>query len=208
MKRSVPVLLAASAIFLALPAHAQDNSATNDGNWIVRVGGAVVVPTSSTGRLAGLKASVGNDTKLSISLEYLITPNWGVDALGALPFEHEVRLDGMKAATTRQLPPTFGLNYHFMPNAIFSPFVGAGFNYTRFYSTHGAGILSGASVNLENSWGAAAHAGVDVKLADRWRVTADMRWIEIRSGVHVDGDYVGRARIDPFVYGLSVGYQF
>ncbi|XLM23340.1 OmpW family protein, partial [Chromobacterium piscinae] len=32
------------------------------------------------------------------------------------------------------LPPTLTLQYHFMPEATFRPYVGAGINYTRFYS--------------------------------------------------------------------------
>lgn len=155
-----------------------------------------------------MQASIDSDTKPTASIEYLITPNWGVEALAALPFQHEVKLDGQKAASTKQLPPVIGVNYHFLPDATVSPFLGAGVNYTYFFDTKGKGLLQGDHVSVDNSWGAAAHAGVDVKLSSRWLLTADVRWINIKGDVHVDGVDVGTAKINPWVYGLSFGYRF
>jgi outer membrane protein len=175
---------------------------------VLRFGAHVVDPKSHNGQLAGLKSSIDTDVKPSISLEYMFTPNWGVDVLGALPFKHEVKLAGQKAATTKQLPPTIGVNYHFLPEATVSPFLGLGVNYTYFYDTKGRGPLDGARVKIDNSWGVAAHAGLDVKLSQRWLLTADVRWIDIESDVHVNGAKVGKARVNPLVYGLSFGYRF
>lgn len=200
-KLLLPLLLAAG--LAALPAaHAADDA------WVLRFGAHVVDPKSDNGRLAGLKTSIDSDIKPSISLEYLITPNWGVDVLGALPFKHEVKLAGQKAATTKQLPPTLGVNYHFLPDAKVSPFVGVGLNYTRFFDSKGRGLLDGARVKIDDSWGAAAHAGLDVQLAPKWIFTADVRWIDIESDVRVNGARVGKAKVDPWVYGLSFGYRF
>jgi outer membrane protein len=204
MKNKILRTLAVAAIgCAALPAvHAADD------HWVVRFGAHVVDPKSDTGRLAGMKSDIDSDVKPSASLEYMFTPNWGVDALAALPFKHEVKLNGQKAATTKHLPPTFGVNYHFMPDAQVSPFVGVGLNYTYFFDSYGRGILKGAKVKIDDSWGAAAHAGLDVKLSDKWIFTADVRWIDIESDVKVNGAKVGKAKVDPWVYGVSFGYRF
>lgn len=201
-----PLLLLATAT-LALAAITPAQAGEN-GDWVLRFGAHVVNPTSDNGHLAGMKASIDSDTKPTVSLEYMATPSWGVEVLAALPFKHEVKLDGQKAASTKQLPPVIGVNYHFLPDAKVSPFLGVGVNYTRFFDAHGEGLLQGAKVKIDSSWGAAAHAGVDVQLAPRWRLTADLRWIDIRSDVHVNGANVGRAKVDPLVYGLSFGYRF
>lgn len=204
-------LLLALSLALALPlatsAHAQDATANND-NWVFRFGAHVVDPKTDNGHLAGMKTTISNNARPTASIEYMFTPNLGIDALAAIPFNHQIQLDGQKAATTKQLPPTFGINYHFLTDRDISPFVGVGFNYTRFFSTRGAGILQGASVKIDNSFGAAAHAGVDINLSPKWLITADVRWIEIRGDVHVNGVKVGKATVDPWVYGLSVGYRF
>lgn len=195
------------ALSLAPSAYAADTDTGND-NWVLRFGAHVVDPKSDSGHLAGMKTTISNNVRPTVSIEYMLTPNLGIDALAAVPFDHEIRLDGQKAATTKQLPPTFGLNYHFLVDREISPFVGAGFNYTLFFNTRSAGILQGASVRIDNSFGAAAHAGVDIHLSPKWLITADVRWIEIRGDVHVNGTKVGRATVDPWVYGLSAGYRF
>lgn len=204
MKTLLPLLLGSLlAIGPATAAHADGND-----NWVVRFGAHVVDPQSDNGHLAGMKTSIDNDAKPTGSIEYLLTPNWGVEALAALPFRHELKLDGQRAATTKQLPPVIGVNYHFLPDAEVSPFVGLGVNYTYFFDTKGRGLLQGAQVSADDSWGAAAHAGVDVKLSRNWLFTADLRWIDIRSDIHVDGAAVGTAKVNPWVYGLSLGYRF
>lgn len=204
MTRSCQVLVATlTGLIAVVPVvHADDM------NWVLRFGAHVVDPKSDNGRLAGMKASIDSNIRPTASIEYMATPNWGIDLLAAWPFRHDVRLDGVRAASTQQLPPTLGVNYHFLPDATISPFVGAGLNYTWFHNSRGVGPLQGTHVSIDNSWGAAAHAGVDMKLSERWLITADLRWIDIKSDVHVNGSKVGRATINPLVYGLSAGYRF
>lgn len=203
MKALLPLALAATLGALAVSnVHADDS-------WVVRVGGAVVAPKGNNGNLAGARAEVSSSTRPSIDLEYMFTPNWGLDVLGAWPFMHDVKLAGLgTVARTKQLPPTFGINYHFMPDAAWSPFLGLGVNYTNFFGTHATGALYGNSVSIANSWGAAVRAGFDVKITDKWLATVDVRWANIESDVKVNGDRVGTAKIDPVVFGASVGYRF
>lgn len=184
--------------------------AAERGDWVVKFGAHAVSPKSDNGRLAGgtLKADVGDDVRPTISLEYFLTPNWGIEVLGALPFEHEVKLDGAHAADVKHLPPTVSVQYHFVPGRQFSPFVGVGVNYTRFFGIQERGPLAGARLDLSDSWGAAVHAGVDVNFDERWLLTLDLRWIGIETDAKVNGAKVGTVKIDPLVYGLAVGYRF
>lgn len=201
--------LGALACAIAFNSSAQDtDSLQTDGAWVLRFGAHVVDPTSDNGHLAGAKTSVGSSMRPTFSIEYMLTPQWGFEALAALPFKHTLRLNGQRAATVRQLPPVLGVNYHFLAGAAVSPFVGLGVNYTHFYDANGVGPLSGTHVVAKDSWGAAAHGGIDFRLSERWILTADVRWIDIRSKIHVDGADVGKAKIDPLVYGLSVGWRF
>jgi len=176
--------------------------------WIVHVGVHVVDPKSNTGDLAGMSASTTRSMRPSVSIEYVLTPSWSIEALAALPFHHDVRLDGQRAASVKQLPPVVGVNYHFLAGQKVSPFVGVGVNYTHFFDAKGRNVLQGTRVSLDDSWGIAWHGGVDIALDTRWTVTADVRWIDIDSKVKVGGTDVGTAHIDPWVYGVSVGYRF
>lgn len=204
MKALLPLLVATAFGAIAPAAHAD----TND-HWVVRFGVHAVDPQSNNGNLAGARASVSSSVRPTGSIEYLFTPNLGVDLLAAWPFQHDVKLAGLgKVAQTRQLPPTLGVNYHFMPESTVSPFVGVGLNYTNFFHTRSAGALAGTSVSIANSWGVAAHAGIDVTINPKWIFTADLRWVDIESDVKVNGSKVGTAKIDPLVYGVSLGYRF
>ncbi|HEY0179100.1 MAG TPA: OmpW family outer membrane protein [Dokdonella sp.] len=203
-KRLLPL---AVALLAGIPAaHADDDF----GNWEVKFGAHDVAPKSDNGRLAGgaLKADVDDAWSPTVSLEYFFTRNLGLEVLAALPFEHDVKLNGAKAATVKELPPTVSLQWHFMPGAKVDPFVGVGVNYTRFFSIDEKRPLRGSKLDLEDSWGVAAHAGIDFALAERWTLTVDARWVDISSDVKVDGEKVGSVDIDPFVYGVAIGYRF
>jgi len=202
--RCLPLLLVAGAV--AVPAA----HAAQAGDWELKVGVHAVDPKSGNGDLAdgAFQADVGSSTRPTISLEYRVTANLGLEVLGALPFQHDVKLNGTKAATVKQLPPTVTLNWHFLPEGKVDPFLGVGFNYTRFFSIREKGPLEGTSLDLDDSWGASAHAGVAFALTDRWSLTGDVRWARIRSKAKLNGDGIGTVTIDPLVYGLAVGYRF
>jgi len=169
-----------------------------------------VDPKSDNGSLGNgaLKTDVGSNVRPTITAEYLFDANWGIEALAALPFEHDVKLNGVQSATTKHLPPTVSVQYHFDSTGSISPFVGVGLNYTGFFSEHTTGPLTGTKLSLSNAWGAAVHGGVDFRIDDRWLFTLDARWIGIEPVASVNGVKVGTVHIDPFVYGVAVGYRF
>ena len=181
-----------------------------EGDWVLRVGVHNVDPKSNNGRLAGgaLRTEVGSEIQPTFVLEYFLSRNLGFEILAALPFKHEVKLNGAKAAEVKHLPPTLSLNWHFNPEGKVSPFLGVGLNYTTFFDIHETGPLAGAQLGLKKSWGAAVHAGVDFALNERWSFMVDARWLDIDTEARVNGAKVGTVNIDPIVYGFSVGYKF
>ncbi|ANB19511.1 OmpW/AlkL family protein [Dokdonella koreensis] len=200
----------AAAVLAVLATGTPALHAADAGDWQVKVGAHVVDPKSNNGTLADgtLKARVDSDWKPTFTVEYYFSRNLGLEVLAALPFKHEVKLNGAKAAETKHLPPTVSLQWHFLPDAKVNPFVGLGLNYTRFFSTDETGPLEGTNLDLDDSWGLAAHLGVDFALKDRWSLTVDARWMDIDTDVKVNGTKVGTVNIDPLVYGIAVGYRF
>jgi outer membrane protein len=179
-------------------------------DWTFKLGAHQVEPRPDNGVLAGgaLRADVSGDWRPSLQLEYFFSDAWGVELLAATPFEHTVRLNGVRAAQVSQLPPTLSLQYHFNRGGRISPFVGLGLNYTAFFDVGEQGPLAGSRLTLDKSWGAAAHAGVDFALGERWLFSADLRWMDIDTQARVNGAKVGSVRIDPLAYGIAVGYRF
>jgi len=129
--------------------------------------------------------------------------------LAALPFKHDININGLgRVGSSKQLPPVVTLQYHFNSAGKVSPFVGAGLNYTTFFSEDTTGALAGSKLKLEDSWGLAAHAGVDFAIGEKGALRVDMRWIDIDSKVKLDGEKIGTVNIDPLAYGVSYVFKF
>ncbi|WP_313217245.1 OmpW family outer membrane protein [Stenotrophomonas sp.] len=209
MRKTAPLLLSSLAAALALaaaPAMAQSK-----GDWTIGAGVHQVAPKSNNGALAGgtLKVDVDNDIKPTITGEYFIADNLGIEVLAALPFKHDINIAGLgRVGSTKHLPPVVSLQYHFNSKGKVSPFVGAGLNYTTFFSEETGGALAGSSLKLGDSWGLAAHAGVDFAVSDKGSLRVDVRWIDIDTGVKLDGEKIGTVNIDPLAYGVSYVFKF
>lgn len=181
-------------------------SAFEDGDWLVRFGGSNVDPKSNNGDVV----DVDSDTSFTFTGSYMLTDAWSLELLAAWPFEHTIYLksDGSRVGSTKHLPPTFSINYHFFRNADFRPYVGVGVNYTNFFSEKTTGALEGADLSLDDSWGIAGQVGIDWLLNERWFLNANLRYIDIETDAKVNGDFLEKVEIDPVVYGFHVGYRF
>ncbi len=199
MKKTV--LAAALASLVAAPAMAFEA-----GDWLVRVGITNVDPKSDNHPVVTADAGAA----LNLNATYLMTDNWAVDILAAIPFNHDIELvdGGARVGETDQLPPTVSLQYYFTPDSRFKPYIGVGVNYTTFFSEDTTGALEGVDLDLDDSWGLAAQLGFDYMINDNWFATLDARWMDIDTEARLDGASIGDVEIDPFVYGLSFGYRF
>ncbi len=200
----------ALALALVLGGAATPALAQSAGTWTVGVGAHQVNPKSDNGELAGgtLPVEVESNVRPTITGEYFIADNVGIEVLASLPFKHDIAIDGLgTVGETKHLPPTVSLQYHFGQGKV-KPFVGAGVNYTKFFSEETSGALEGADLELDASWGLAAHAGVDFKVGDKGAIRVDARWIDIDTDVSVEGEKLGTVNIDPLVYGVAYVFSF
>jgi outer membrane protein len=226
MRTAASVIALAAVLGLAAPA-----SAHEAGDWLVRVGASNVDPKSNNGSidLTGIATfgvqdvSVDSQVGVTFNITYMYTANIGIELLAALPFEHDIKVEGLPgtAATVTHLPPTLSLQYHFMPNAAFQPYVGAGVNLTWFldeskkgglrWADDALGVTTGLEVD-STSFGLAAQAGFDYIINDRWFLNVDVRWIDISTDatLTVNGAAAAKAKVDvdPMVYGIHIGYRF
>ncbi|MCB1553391.1 MAG: outer membrane beta-barrel protein [Xanthomonadales bacterium] len=201
--KTIPALLAV-ALAAALPQAAQAE------DWFFRAGIHTVNPDSDNGSLArgALDVDIGSDTQPTFVLGRMLDEHWGLELLAALPFQHDVRLNGDKALEFKHLPPTLSVQYYFAPGAKVRPFVGAGLNYTWTFEEDESGALDGTKVSIDNSFGFAGQLGLAVDLSPKWHLVFDARWIDIDADVSVNGDNVGSVQVDPWVYGAYIGYRF
>jgi len=246
VSRFSKTLLIAGALGLAvtaIPAQAEQ------GDWILRGGWTMVSPKSGNlklgdlGEVPGLDLSIDNvslevddGNSLGLTVTYMMTDNWAIDLLAAVPFKHDIKLkatftdlippggsftDSVKIGDTKHLPPTLSLQYHFMPDSFFSPYVGVGLNMTIFSSEKlnsdaqdlfEALGLTDAKLSLDTSTGVAGQIGADFNFSGGWLINADIRYIDIGTKAKIkaveDTVSLGTVNIDPIVYSIMVGYRF
>lgn len=207
-----------------IAAHAQQNS--------VRVGIANINvrsqsddfttngPAFLTPQPAGV--TIGDATTLVLGYTRKINQNFDLDVVLGIPPKHDVYGRGTLqpfgvVATVKQASPTVFINYNFGDEqSKLRPFVGLGINYTYFFdreSTGSGSIASGGptKIELSDSWGLAAQAGVNYKLDDRWSVSGSVATAKVKSNLTATtGSIERRTTIDfrPLVVTLCLGYNF
>jgi outer membrane protein len=86
--------------------------------------------------------------------------------------------------------------------------VGAGVNYTRFYS---ADLKAGAAdLDVDkNSFGGSLQVGTDIALNKDWFLNLDLKKLYIKTDVKTTtGAGLGSLRINPLVFGVGIGTKF
>lgn len=86
-----------------------------------------------------------------VDVTYFFTPNIAVELIAATS-KHDVDYTGgVDLGEAWVLPPTVMLQYHFTPDSKFSPYVGAGVNYSFFYAEDAADGFT--DLNVDNGFG-------------------------------------------------------
>lgn len=206
-KAVLPTLLVSSIAAAALMTSSQA-FAYGAGDFFTRVGVAQVDPKSNNGEiLGGAGVDVDSDTNFAFTLGYRFHDKIGVELLASLPFKHDLQVDGVTGGSTKHLPPTLTLQYYPLggTESRVQPYVGAGVNYTRF-SDEKTDI--GASLELDDSWGAAGQVGIDLLINDNWAFNAAAWYIDIDTDAKVGGADAGKVEIDPVVVMAGISYRF
>ncbi len=208
MRMSYRIAIVAVA-FLALAFSAVAN-AHEKGDWLLRVGAGMVDPDSGNGNVGGAEVDVDSGVSLVFNGTYFLTPNWALEVLAALPFSHDIDLEGAgQVGETKHLPPTFSVQYHFDTGNKFRPYVGAGLNWTIFFDEDTEGALAGTDLDLDDSFGLAVQAGADIDINESMYVNFDFRYIDIEPEAEVSPlGLEFDVPIDPFVYSLTLGWKF
>lgn len=171
--------------------------------WTVKVGASQVRPDVSS----DLNVDVSDEVNLTGSIEYELMPNVIGEVLLAVPFTHDIEDDtGQKVGSFKHLPPTVSVKYNLPTTAGFTPYVGAGLNYTFVFDEK---LSSGDKLKGDDSFGFSAVVGASYQYPNSpWGVALDVRYINIESDLKVNGADVGTLKVDPTVVSLSASYKY
>jgi outer membrane protein len=234
MQKTLLAIALASAVFAPISAYAEED------DWVVRIRAALVSPNEdsrlgqtvnnllgSTVMSPGAELAVDNNLIGELDISYYFTKNLAAELILALGSEHDVSIKGDALSTIGNqqlgsvdaLPPTLTAQWHFNPDEIFDPYIGAGVNYTYMLDRNAKGsrgAIAGNKIKIDSdSWGYALQAGFDVNLANDWLINADLKYISMDTTVKLNGAATGNVwrkvdslDIDPWVLGLGIGKKF
>lgn len=196
-------------------AHAQDFKPKAKGDIVLNVRVTEVSPTGSdpvttlAGASTGLRAKAGYDVMPTIGLTYFLSDHVAIEAIAGTT-QHTVKAKGpntdVKVKDTWVLPPVVTLQYHFAPDAKISPYVGAGINYMLFY---GGDDKNGFQFKIDDGFGTALQAGVDVALKDSWTLNFDAKKVFFETdAVDRKSGLKSKVTLNPWVLSAGVGYRF
>lgn len=223
LKTTFRMTAATAALTLCAAATAQ-----TAGSWLVRAGATNISPQVESGNLTapsfpGTQADVGDDTRLSGGITYMVTNNIAIDVPLALPFTHELTGDGAilgagKIGQVRSLPITALVQYRFgEANAKFRPYLGAGPTYAKFYKARSTAALTAltggtpatpTTLSVDSRLALTIQAGVSFAINERWFVDGMIAKTFLKTRTTLSTGQTLDTRLDPVTISLGVGYRF
>lgn len=166
----------------------------------------------------GAELEVDSNTIPELDLSYYVTKNIALELILAVGSKHDVGIhkNGGNAfgnanlGEVNALPPTLTVQWHFNPDQMIDPYVGAGLNYTIFMDKSLKLKAANLPIRIDrDSFGVALQAGVDINLKDGWLINADVKKIWMDTDVEFKGiGKIDELDIDPVVIGIGVGKKF
>ena len=196
------------AIGITLPASADNYTGyLAKERFQVRLRALGVIPSESSRVNIGGDVKVSNSITPEVDLTYFLTPHIATEVIAGTAHHNLSHSSGASLGETWILPPTVTLQYHFMPEEKFSPYIGAGLNYSLFYGENAADGFS--DLNLDSSFGPAAQAGFDYWINDNWGLNLDVKkiWLNVDASLN-NGAIKADVDLDPWLVGAGLSYRF
>lgn len=191
------------------------------GDWILRLRVINIDPNESSGKIGdtGSEVAVDSASVPEVDLTYMLNNHFGFELVAAVA-DHDLSasgglVNGADLGTVSLLPPTVVAQFHPFPGGLFDFYVGAGINFTTFYSYDLSGDLRDLGVTdieFDDSFGLAGDIGLNLWFGDHFNVNGDIKYIQISTDakVRAGSDTLDTVSvdIDPWVYGVGVGWKF
>lgn len=223
-KLTVSALLGAAAIIAATPAQA----GSTDGKVQIKLLATGVLPdgkittleNNAIGLPAGSQTSANDNVVPTIAIEYFASESVSIETICCLT-QHRVGGEGAIAGAkildhVLILPATVTLKYHLDAGPI-KPYLGVGpsiFFYIDEKPGATTAALGGTKVKLDNKFGVALQAGVDIPLGDKgFGLSFDAKKYFMSTRLHVSTAAGAEVlttnhKLDPWVLSGGVSYRF
>ena len=197
------------------------------GDVLVQLGWNKIMPKVKSGDLSApslpdSKINIKSASALFATATYMITNDISVEALGGLPYKHDIEGAGAvsgvgKIGSIHQISPTVLLQYRFLAaDGPFRPYIGAGPTFAKFYGTKGSAALTAVTnpggppttIGGDTEWGGTAQLGANYKIDKHWYIDAAILKTWISTKATLSTGQSTSAKLDPVSVNASIGYTF
>ena len=215
-------LVATVALCGAGAAHAQAA-----GDVMVQLGWNKIMPKVKSSDLSapslpGSQINIKSASALFATLTYMVTDDISIEALGGLPYKHDIvgagAVSGVgKIGSIHQISPTLLLQYRFLAaDGPFRPYVGAGPTFAKFYGSKGSAALTAVTnpggppttIGGDTEWGATIELGGNYKIDKNWFIDAALLKTFISTKATLSTGQSTKAKLNPIAINASIGYTF
>lgn len=214
MRKSFGLLAGALALSAAVATGAAAQTAPRGkqaGDFLIGLGAIGVLPNNGGSTSIGGTPEASNAATAQLDFTYFLSPMLSLNLIAATT-QHDVSARGtalgdVKLGHVWVLPPTLTAQIHPFPAARFSPYVGAGLNYTIFYNEKKG---QANSISYDDNIGYALQAGIDYAIAGAWSLNIDVKKLWLSTDVKANVGIPVKADVDlnPWIFGVGVGYRF
>ncbi len=184
------------------------------GTVMVRIRAIGVIPETLSSSISVIHGGVNVTSTAApeVDVSYFFTDHLAAELIAAST-RHELSgghtaLGHLDVGSVYVLPPTLTLQYHFLPQSRFSPYVGAGLTVAFFYDSKPSGPTV-TKVGLSNSVGAAIQAGFDYNISGHWFANFDVKQVFLDTEARINsGAILAKTALDPTIVGAGIGYRF
>lgn len=170
-----------------------------------------VLPAEDSAVNVGGKAHAGDALTPELDLSYYFTDYVSAELIAATSQHSLSHSTAGDLGRTWVLPPTITIQYHPQPHEKFSPYIGAGLNYSMFYGENAANGNGVTDLDVDGGVGYALQVGADYWLNEHWGMNFDVKklFLNIDADMRIGGAPVSaNIDLDPWIVGAGVAYRF
>ncbi|WP_410001859.1 OmpW/AlkL family protein [Tardiphaga sp. 709] len=184
--------------------------------WMIRLRVLGVIPENggTVHQVPGSSLKTSDQVVPELDISYFFTPNLAAELILGITKHHvtgDGAIAGLDVGKAWLLPPTLTFQYHFTQFGAFKPYIGAGVNYTWFFSQSASGV-GVTNSRLKDTAAPVLQFGFDYMIDKHWGWNVDVKKMWMRpdwEGTLASGAAItGQVKLDPWLVGTGITYKF